>query len=116
MKLIACLSTGKGTWGHVSRLIQDGTWDDVILITNDFGKEKFTLEKGEMIVINNRLGITELRDEIKEKLKDKLNDTEVAVNIVSGDGKEHTALISALLQSGVGIKLVAVTADGVKEL
>jgi len=116
MKLIACLSTGKGTWGHVSRLIQDGSWDDIILITNDFGKEKFTLEKGEMIVIDNRAEITDMRDDIKKKLEGKLNDTEVAVNIVSGDGKEHTALISALLQSGVGIKLVAVTKDGVKEL
>jgi len=23
-ELIACLSTGKGTWGHVNRLIEDG--------------------------------------------------------------------------------------------
>jgi len=40
-ELVACLSTGKGTWGHVSRLIADGTWEKIILITNDFGKENF---------------------------------------------------------------------------
>jgi len=116
MKLIACLSSGKGTWGQVSRIIQEGTWDDVILITNDFGKEKFTLNKGEMIVINNRQGVKELRDDIQTKLKDKLNDTEVAVNFISGDGTEHMALMAALLKSGVGVRLFALTSDGVKEL
>jgi hypothetical protein len=116
MKLIAMLSTGKGSWGHVAKLIETGSWDDVILITNDFGKEKFTLAKGEMIVINNRMGIQELRDDIIKKLEGKLNDTEVAVNVISGDGKEHMALISALLKSGVGIKLMALTTEGVKEI
>ena len=38
-ELIACLSTGKGTWGHVSRLIDDGKFDKVYLITNEFGQE-----------------------------------------------------------------------------
>ena len=41
---------------------------------------------------------------------------EVAVNIVSGNGKEHMAIISALLKLGVGIRLMAVTKDGVREL
>ena len=39
--LIACLSTGKGTWGHVNHLIDNNNYDKVILITNDFGKENF---------------------------------------------------------------------------
>ena len=39
--LIACLSTGKGTWGHVNRLIEDGKYEKVFLITNDYGKENF---------------------------------------------------------------------------
>ena len=33
--LIACLSSGKGTWGHVNRLISDGEWGKIFLITND---------------------------------------------------------------------------------
>ena len=40
-ELIACLSTGKGTWGHVARLMQDQEWDKIYLITNDYGKENF---------------------------------------------------------------------------
>jgi len=38
------------------------------------------------------------------------------VNIVSGDGKEHMALISALLKLGLGIRFVALTKEGIKEI
>ena len=38
---VACLSTGKGTWGNVKRIIEEGEWDNILLITNDFGKENF---------------------------------------------------------------------------
>ena len=115
--LIACLSTGKGTWGHVSRLIKDGEWEKIILITNDFGKENFTAEKpAEMIVVNDRQGLEEVRDGIKKQLAEKLTGTEVALNLVSGTGKEHMALISSLLQLGFGIRLVALTKDGIKEI
>jgi len=36
------------------------------------------------------------------------------LNIVSGDGREHMAIISALLQLGLGIRLVALTKEGVR--
>ena len=116
-ELVACLSTGKGTWGHVSRLIQEKPWDKVILITNEYGKENFNKdEKTEFIVINPNRGISELRDEIQEKLKAAIKGTEVAVNFVSGVGKEHMALVSALLRLGVGIRFMALTKDGAQEL
>ena len=118
--LIACLSTGKGTWGHVSRLL-DGMsgekWSKVILITNDYGKENFKAQEGvELIEVHELAGLEQLRDEMKEKLKDKISLGEVAVNLVSGSGREHMALMSALMQLGVGFRLVAVTKEGVKEL
>ena len=115
--LVACLSTGKGTWGHVSRLIADGQWEKIFLITNEFGKENFNNEKNaEMICIDSRKGIEDLREDIKNSLKGKLTGTEVAINIISGDGKEHTVIISAILQLGYGIRLVALTKDGIKEV
>ena len=115
--LIACLSTGKGTWGHVSRLINDGQWDKIFLITNDFGKENFSNEKkAEMIVVDSRIGLEELRENIKSQLTGKINDTEVAVNIISGEGKEHMALMSAILQLGLGMRFMALTKDGIKEI
>ncbi len=115
--LVACLSTGKGTWGHVSRLIADGQWDKIFLVTNEFGKENFNNEKqAELILVDSRKGIEEIRDEIKNGLKGKISDMEVSTNFISGEGKEHMALLSAIIQLGLGVRFVALTKDGVKEL
>ena len=116
--LIACLSTGKGTWGHVSRLIAESSWDKVFLITNDFGRENFTTagKNTELIIINQKQGIKELAAEIESKLKNKIKDPEVALNLVSGTGKEHTAILSAVLKLGLGIRLVALTHQGMEEI
>jgi len=110
-ELIAFLSTGKGTWGHVSRLlsgINGEKWDKVILLTNDFGVQNFKPEEGvELIKLDTKIGVKELADEIQGKLKDKIKGMEVAVNFVSGDGREHMALISALMKLGIGFRLIA---------
>ena len=117
MELIACLSTGKGTWGHVNRLLEDSKWDKVFLITNDYGKENFSKnDKTELIALNLNQGIKELRDDMMNNLKDKIKGTEVAVNVISGTGREHMALMAALLKLGVGFRLVALTKDGVEEI
>jgi len=117
MELIAYLSTGKGTWGHVSRMVQDGDFEKVILITNEYGKENYTADKKtELIAVNSSQGLKELRDEIRTVLKEKVKGSEVAVNFVSGTGKEHMALMSALLKLGVGIRFMALTKDGVEEI
>ena len=116
-ELIACLSTGKGTWGHVARLMQDQEWEKIYLITNDYGKENFNAnDKTELINVNMNSGLKELRDEIKEKLSKKINGTEVAVNFISGTGKEHMALMSALLKMGIGVRFIALTKEGVEEI
>ena len=117
MELIAYLSTGKGTWGHVSRMVQDGDFEKVYLITNEYGKENYTAdEKTELIAVNSSQGLKELRDEIRTVLKEKIKGSEVAVNFISGSGKEHMALMSALLKLGVGIRFMALTKDGVEEI
>ena len=116
-ELIACLSTGKGTWGHVARLMQDQDWEKIFLITNDYGKENFNSnDKTELINVNMNKGLKELRDEIKDKLTNKIKGTEVAVNFISGTGKEHMALMSALLKLGVGVRFIALTKEGVEEI
>ena len=114
--LIAFLSTGKGSWGHVNGLITKGDWKKVTLLTNDFGKEKFQAdEKTKLIVFDFNKDVEDLSKEIQEKLKDKVKD-EVGVNFVSGTGKEHMALISALMKLGIGFRLVVSTMEEVKEL
>lgn len=118
-ELIVCLSTGKGTWGHVSRLIQDGEWEKIFLVTNDFGRENFTSDKpAEFLVVDPNKELAELRDDMYNQLRDKVKNGEVDIglNLISGTGKEHMALMSAVLKLGIGIRLIALTKDGVQEV
>jgi len=104
--LVACLSTGKGTWLEVSALITHHNWDSIYLITNNFGKENFKPKPNtKLIVINPEGSIDEIKKTIILELKDKLSG-DVAINFCSGSGKEHMALMSALMQIGTGLRLI----------
>jgi hypothetical protein len=116
MELVALLSTGKGSWGQVSGLMKHGEWDKIIVIGDEFGAG-FTHEKQfEFIKVNLRAKIKELQEEFLKKLKNKIDGTEVALSIASGEGKEHMALISALINLPVGIRFAALTKEGVIDL
>ena len=116
MELVALLSSGKGSWAQVSGLMKHGEWDKIIVLGDDFA-QKFTHEKKfEFIKIDLNKRIKDLRDELLEKLRGKINSTEVALSIASGEGKEHMALISALINLPVGIRFAALTKEGVIDL
>jgi len=116
MELIALLSTGKGSWAQVSGLIKYGEWEKIIVIGSTFAK-KFTSEKEfEFIEVDLDKKLMDLKEEFSEKLKGKIAGTEVALSVASGDGKEHMALISALLNLPVGIRFAALTKEGVVDL
>ena len=115
--LIACLSTGKGTGAHVLKVMQGMPWDKVYLIVNHEFKESFkNKEKAEVIYIDTNKSISNIAEHIKSNLQGKIKDLEVGVNLVSGEGKEHMAVLHALLELGLGIRLVALTKEGVKSL
>lgn len=116
MELVALLSSGKGSWAQVSGLMKHGEWDKIIVLGDEFAK-KFTHEKEfEFIKVDLGKRIKDLRDEILEKLRGKVRGTEVALSIASGEGKEHMALISALINLPVGIRFAALTKEGVIDL
>ncbi len=116
MELIALLSSGQGSWAQVSGLMKYGEWDKIILLGGDFAK-KFSHEKNfEFIQVDLNKRLKELQQEFKNKLKGKIDGTEVALSIASGDGKEHMALISALINLPVGIRFAALTKEGVIDL
>ena len=87
------------------------------MIGDTFGKENFKIEKPNTtyILVNEIQHIPEMTETIKKELDGKIFG-DAAVNLVSGEGKEHMAVLSALLKVGAGIRLVAVTTDGVKEI
>jgi len=112
VELVALLSTGKGTWSQVAGLLNYGDWDKIILIGNEFAKKFSTNKEHEFIEIKTHR-LTELKEELEKKLKGKIKGTEVALSIASGDGKEHMALISALLSLPVGVRFTALTKQGI---
>lgn len=116
-ELVALLSTGKGTWTEVIKIISSQEWDRVFLVTNEFGRSTFNKKENmDFIVINPELSIELIITHIQEQLKDKINGTEVALNMTSGSGKEHMALLSALLKLGLGIRLITYSVNSVKEI
>jgi len=109
--LIAVLGVGKGTWGHVGRLITEETWDRVLLISNEWGKENFAPTKEcEWIIVNNRAGF----EIIKEEIKKNLPDSELVISLISGSGKEHMAVLAALKDKGYKYQVVILTGEGTK--
>ncbi|MFA5953899.1 MAG: hypothetical protein WCT51_04500 [Candidatus Shapirobacteria bacterium] len=116
MELVALLSRGEGTWAQISGLMKYGEWDNIILIGDEFAKNFKHEKKFEFIKADLNAKIKDLRDDLLKKLQGKINGMEVALSIASGDGKEHMALVSALINLPVGVRFAALTKDGVVDL
>src|SRR3989338_7090647 len=106
--LIVCVSTGKGTWKEVANLMNQGSWNKIFVLTNSFGKENFSSlpKTAQVLVFDFEQDIKGLTESFAKSLKDKVKDLEVAVNFVSGAGKEHMALMAALMKVGISVHLV----------
>mgnify|MGYP000582197607 CR=1 FL=1 len=111
--LIACLGAGKGTWETVLELCMFESFENVFLITAESGKEKFIrnhssafLRQPSFVTVNPDAPLSELTEQIRKALEGKLNGLEVALNLTSGKGREHMAVISAILKLGFAIRLV----------
>lgn len=116
MELLCLLSSGEGTWAQVSGLMSHGDWDKVVLVGDDLAKS-FSHEKPfEFIKVNLDQKLKDLKEDLSSKLKGKFSGLEVSVSIASGNGKEHMALISALINLPMGVRFVALTRDGVFDL
>ncbi|MBU1136264.1 MAG: hypothetical protein ABIG37_01865 [Nanoarchaeota archaeon] len=113
MELVALLSAGQGAWGQVAGLINRGEWENIILIGSEFAEKFTTNKKHEFIKIKTEQSLVDLKKQIQEKIKNKIKGTEVALSIASGDGKEHMALISALLSLPAGVRFTALTKEGI---
>ena len=117
MELVAYVGADKENWGQVTALINRFECEKIILITSKEASEFPVTSKCEKIIVDSTKPLISLRDDLLLKLRQKnIGDFEVAVSIASGNGKEHMAVISALLNLPVGIKLVIFTKDGVQFL
>jgi len=112
--LVATLGKEKGTKLHVKKIIELEKWEKVIIISEN--KERLETSKIDYLDVDMKKRLPELSKEIKEELKNKLSGIEIALNIISGSGKLHLAVLSAILKLGYGIRFVALTEDGIKEI
>ena len=116
MELIALLSRDEETWKQVSGLMKHGEWEKVIIFGEDSARKFSHQNPFEFISIDLNKKIQFLKDEFMKKLNGKISGMEVALSIASGDGKEHMALISALINLPVGIRFAVLTKDGIVDL
>ena len=116
-KLVSIASTGRGTWAHLIKLIDKEEWEAVYVVTDEFGKSRFPMRNNiELIIVNFSDSLETIRAKIIESLKGKINDWDVGLNLFSGDGKSHMALLSALISLGLGIRMVYLDGENVKEV
>jgi hypothetical protein len=115
--LIACLSTGKGTWIPVIKMLGSESWNHVYLVATEFARQNFkTDKKVEYIIIDPEKPTRQLVIDICNGLDGKVGLGDVALNLSSGSGKEHMAVISAMLRLGVGIRLVYPGENSIEEI
>ena len=114
--LVACLGSKGPHWDYLRKLIDSEAWEAVFIVCGPDGNEFTSTKKLSFIFADSKLPLSELSRNIQQGLKDKIIDTEVAVNFVLGTGKEHMALISAVIKLGLGIRLVAYSNEGVVEI
>lgn len=113
MELVALLSGNKETWPQVAGLMTHGEWDKIIILGNDDAKNFIHQKKFDFVKIDFFKKLIELREDLTKKLQGKFEGMEVACSIASGEGKEHMALISALINLPVGVRFAALTREGV---
>jgi len=117
MELVAFAGKDKDSWGQITALMNRGDWEKIIIVSNKNADGFPGNDKTSFVSIDSDKTMTDLRDEIKDKLKKYIGmDFEVALSLASGNGKEHMALVSALLNMPVGIKLVVYTKKGIEFL
>lgn len=115
MNLVAFVGKDRESWGQITALINRMECEKVVLVINDEVGDFPANAKCAKVEVDSAAPMLELKKEMMEKIKSKIgNDFEVGVSLASGNGKEHMALISALLSIPVGIRLVAFTKQGVE--
>ena len=130
--LVALVSSDPGAQKHVEHVISGQPWNRVFLISptsaggpsaggtgsiNSFVfLSNVAFSNVEVVPIDFTQPIQSVIEHIVQSLKSKISGTEIGLNLISGNGKEHMAVLSAVLKCGVGFRLIALTKEGVVEV
>ena len=117
MELVAFVGNDKENLGQVVALMNRLECEKVLLVKSSASEHEISNHKSTTLTIDTSKDILSLKKEMQDKLKPLLSgDFEVALSLASGTGKEHMALIGALLSIPVGIRIVVYTKNGVEFL
>jgi hypothetical protein len=117
--LITLLGTGKGTWLEVHNILRLQAFEKTIIFIDGWAARDYKNEFSALVVALPEDASTEqLVDIMKQHIKAGVpaSDFEVALNISSGTGKQHAALLSAVIGSGYGVRLVTLENNELKVL
>lgn len=89
--LLLFISSGKGSWKKAQDIIQNRVWNQILVLTNSFGKQHFRCNKQLTYhIIPKNEDVHTLKNTIINIIKGVNED--IHVNVASGTGNEHTAL------------------------
>ncbi len=115
MNLVVLIGEDKESYGQVTALLNRTDAEKIVLLKNKKADSFPQNEKCKIIEIDSSKDLLSLKDDMKEKLKEEISkEFEVSLSIASGTGKEHMALISALLSIPVGVRFVVFTKNGIE--
>lgn len=115
-KLIALLSSGKGSWAVVNALLKASDWEHVYLVCNEYSHKNFEVKNPQKVtkLVYDEKKPVESMQKLSEFFKKNVQGIDVALNISSGTGIEHMALVSAVLRAGFGVVFVYTEFDELK--
>jgi len=115
MKLVCFQGTDKESWAQINALLKRGEWEKVSIVKNKAAEHFPMPESCAILEVDSSIPLLELKEDIIKKLRPTIGkEFEIALSLASGTGKEHMALISALLNIPVGVRLVAFTKKGIE--
>ena len=115
--LITVLSSGKGSWTYVANLIKKQEFEKIFVLCNDFSYQNFKTDNSKIrkIKIDENKIQSEI-EKISKIFKEEIKDFEVAINMNSGTGDEHTILITSIIKAGLGMRFLILENEKVKEI
>ena len=117
MEFVACVGSDEHNWGQITALLNRLEYEKTVLVVDALASGYPTNDKCTIIKVDMSQPLLSLQKEIQEKLRKCIGgEFEVALSLASGAGKEHMAVLSALLNIPVGVKLVVYTKEGIQFL
>ncbi len=114
--LVVCAGEDRNNWPYISKLIEAEKWEKIVVVATSGAKEGLSFKKPvDIILLDEKKMLADMIEELSRRMHKKFG-LEVGLNMVSGTGKHHMAVLAALLKLGVGIRLAVLTPEGIKEV